>query len=161
MYIPVIVAVLHGCLLIFKTIIPLAIVGYSLGRLCALVIYQHSYTVHTCGIYSCCTKLYYGNFVPQGDGTGVASIYGDVAFADESFKLKHNVAGLLSMVRVHMYMYMITQTFINVTVQYMGMQLWCAIRQEMLFHRTFVHYVNTKMMYSVIVLTDVEKITGD
>ena len=34
----------------------------------------------------------------QGDGTGVCSIYGDVAFPDESFKMKHNAPGLLSMV---------------------------------------------------------------
>ncbi|KAK2557281.1 Peptidyl-prolyl cis-trans isomerase H [Acropora cervicornis] len=37
-----------------------------------------------------------GDFV-NGDGTGVASIYGDVAFPDESFKLKHETSGLLSM----------------------------------------------------------------
>ncbi|XP_029187256.2 peptidyl-prolyl cis-trans isomerase H-like [Acropora millepora] len=37
-----------------------------------------------------------GDFV-NGDGTGIASIYGDVAFPDESFKLKHETSGLLSM----------------------------------------------------------------
>ncbi|XP_068699185.1 peptidyl-prolyl cis-trans isomerase H-like [Montipora capricornis] len=37
-----------------------------------------------------------GDFV-NGDGTGVASIYGDVAFADENFKMKHDTSGLLSM----------------------------------------------------------------
>lgn len=36
-----------------------------------------------------------GDFV-KGDGTGRTSIYG-TSFADESFKLKHNAAGLLSM----------------------------------------------------------------
>ena len=34
----------------------------------------------------------------QGDGTGLCSIYGGVAFSDENFKLKHEKAGLLSMV---------------------------------------------------------------
>ncbi|EDO42412.1 predicted protein [Nematostella vectensis] len=37
-----------------------------------------------------------GDFV-KGDGTGVMSIYGESAFADESFKLKHDGAGYLSM----------------------------------------------------------------
>ncbi|CAH3190031.1 unnamed protein product [Porites evermanni] len=37
-----------------------------------------------------------GDFV-KGDGTGVSSIYNDVAFPDENFKLKHDVPGLLSM----------------------------------------------------------------
>lgn len=35
----------------------------------------------------------------QGDGTGVSSIYSEQPFADESFKMKHDQAGLLSMVR--------------------------------------------------------------
>ena len=35
----------------------------------------------------------------QGDGTGRLSIYGD-KFDDESFDLKHDAPGLLSMVRV-------------------------------------------------------------
>jgi hypothetical protein len=34
----------------------------------------------------------------QGDGTGLCSIYGGVAFSDENFKIKHEKAGLLSMV---------------------------------------------------------------
>ena len=34
----------------------------------------------------------------MGDGTGVASIYGDLAFPDENFKQKHDGSGLLSMV---------------------------------------------------------------
>ncbi|KXJ14297.1 peptidyl-prolyl cis-trans isomerase H [Exaiptasia diaphana] len=37
-----------------------------------------------------------GDFI-QGDGTGVSSIYSEQPFADESFKLKHDNAGLLSM----------------------------------------------------------------
>ncbi|XP_028393787.1 peptidyl-prolyl cis-trans isomerase H-like [Dendronephthya gigantea] len=37
-----------------------------------------------------------GDFM-KGDGTGVCSIYGGVAFSDENFKLKHDKAGLLSM----------------------------------------------------------------
>ena len=36
-----------------------------------------------------------GDFV-KGDGTGSASIYGP-SFGDESFKLKHDTSGLLSM----------------------------------------------------------------
>jgi peptidyl-prolyl isomerase H (cyclophilin H) len=39
----------------------------------------------------------------QGDGTGLCSIYGGVAFPDENFKLKHDQAGLLSMVN-HVYL---------------------------------------------------------
>ena len=34
----------------------------------------------------------------QGDGTGLCSIYGGVAFSDENFKMKHDKPGLLSMV---------------------------------------------------------------
>ena len=37
-----------------------------------------------------------GDFV-NGDGTGSATIYGTKTFADESFDLRHDVAGLLSM----------------------------------------------------------------
>lgn len=37
-----------------------------------------------------------GDFV-KGDGTGIASIYGGVRFADENFHIKHDVPGLLSM----------------------------------------------------------------
>ncbi|XP_046851558.1 peptidyl-prolyl cis-trans isomerase H-like isoform X2 [Xenia sp. Carnegie-2017] len=37
-----------------------------------------------------------GDFI-KGDGTGVSSIYGGVAFSDENFKVKHEKAGLLSM----------------------------------------------------------------
>ena len=37
----------------------------------------------------------------KGDGTGVMSIYGEVAFADENFKQKHISPGLLSMVGQH------------------------------------------------------------
>lgn len=37
-----------------------------------------------------------GDFI-NGDGTGSASIYGTKNFADESFELKHDVGGLLSM----------------------------------------------------------------
>ncbi|CAB3998526.1 peptidyl-prolyl cis-trans isomerase H-like [Paramuricea clavata] len=37
-----------------------------------------------------------GDFI-KGDGTGLCSIYGGVAFPDENFKLKHDKAGLLSM----------------------------------------------------------------
>ena len=56
-----------------------------------------SIDVHTCGI-----KLAEQNTVDsciQGDGTGRVSIYGD-KFDDESFDLKHDAPGLLSMVRV-------------------------------------------------------------
>ena len=40
-----------------------------------------------------------GDFV-KGDGTGVCTIYGGtgMTFADEDFSLKHDSAGLLSMV---------------------------------------------------------------
>ena len=34
----------------------------------------------------------------QNDGTGIMSIYSGVKFADENFTLKHEAAGLLSMV---------------------------------------------------------------
>ncbi|XP_037075427.1 peptidyl-prolyl cis-trans isomerase H-like [Pollicipes pollicipes] len=37
-----------------------------------------------------------GDFI-KGDGTGVCSIYGGSAFADESFKFRHDGPGLLSM----------------------------------------------------------------
>ncbi|PFX28771.1 peptidyl-prolyl cis-trans isomerase H-like [Stylophora pistillata] len=37
-----------------------------------------------------------GDFV-KGDGTGVFSIYGEVAYPDENFKIKHDSPGLLSM----------------------------------------------------------------
>ncbi len=37
-----------------------------------------------------------GDFL-HGDGTGSACIYGTKAFADENFKLKHDMPGLLSM----------------------------------------------------------------
>merc|ERR1712226_1050872 len=37
-----------------------------------------------------------GDFV-KGDGSGVCSIYGGIAFADENFKLKHDGPGLSSM----------------------------------------------------------------
>ena len=38
--------------------------------------------------------------LPQGDGSGVCSIYGGSAFADENFKMRHDGPGLLSMVSV-------------------------------------------------------------
>ena len=44
-------------------------------------------------VFSCLLYL-------QGDGTGLCSIYGGVPFPDESFKLKHDKAGLLSMVNI-------------------------------------------------------------
>ncbi|CAH1773072.1 unnamed protein product [Owenia fusiformis] len=37
-----------------------------------------------------------GDFI-SGDGVGLTSIYGGIAFADENFKLKHTGAGILSM----------------------------------------------------------------
>lgn len=40
-----------------------------------------------------------GGDIVNGDGTGMYSVYGG-AFADENFKIKHDVAGLLSMVGV-------------------------------------------------------------
>ena len=67
---------------------------------------------HICGICS----LFFQHiifFFSKGDGTGVFSIYGEVAFPDENFKLKHDAPGLLSMVSVIQQVYMIMQGFIG------------------------------------------------
>lgn len=53
-------------------------------------------------------------FFSKGDGTGVFSIYGEVAFPDENFKLKHDAPGLLSMVSVIQQVYMIMQEYIDI-----------------------------------------------
>ena len=53
-------------------------------------------------------------FFSKGDGTGVFSIYGEVAFPDENFKLKHDAPGLLSMVSVIQQVYMIMQEYIGI-----------------------------------------------
>lgn len=55
-----------------------------------------------------CTYFFFLIF-SKGDGTGVFSIYGEVAFPDENFKLKHDAPGLLSMVSVIQQVYMIMQ----------------------------------------------------
>lgn len=69
---------------------------------------------HICGI--CCLFFPAHNFFffPKGDGTGVFSIYGEVAFPDENFKLKHDAPGLLSMVSVIQQVYMIMQEYIDI-----------------------------------------------
>ena len=43
----------------------------------------------------------------QGDGSGVCSIYGGAAFADENFKMRHDGPGLLSMVSAAQYYVMV------------------------------------------------------
>ena len=57
---------------------------------------------HICGICSLFFPAHNFFFLifSKGDGTGVFSIYGEVAFPDENFKLKHDAPGLLSMVSV-------------------------------------------------------------
>ena len=55
---------------------------------------------HICGICSLFFPAHNFFFFSKGDGTGVFSIYGEVAFPDENFKLKHDAPGLLSMVSV-------------------------------------------------------------
>ena len=70
---------------------------------------------HTCGICSLFFPAHnFFFFFSKGDGTGVFSIYGEVAFPDENFKLKHDAPGLLSMVSVIQQVYMIMQEYIDI-----------------------------------------------
>ena len=58
--------------------------------------------------------IFFFKIFSKGDGTGVFSIYGEVAFPDENFKLKHDAPGLLSMVSVIQQVYMIMQEYIDI-----------------------------------------------
>ena len=71
---------------------------------------------HICGICSLFFPAhnFFLKFFSKGDGTGVFSIYGEVAFPDENFKLKHDAPGLLSMVSVIQQVYMIMQEYIDI-----------------------------------------------
>lgn len=70
-----------------------------------------SFHSHTCSI--CIPFCHAHYFLLKGDGTGVFSIYGEVAYPDENFKIKHDSPGLLSMVSVFQQVYMILQEFID------------------------------------------------
>ena len=60
-----------------------------------------------------------GDFL-NGDGTGSACIYGTKSFADENFRLKHDMPGLLSMAVSQFLLYVCCSPYIYLFVYSFG-----------------------------------------